>query len=355
MKHRKVESAPQVETVKKRKTHRVRTVILRVLAFLGVTLLCLCIGVYGLCFVVFCGPSAMARDQLTLSMLGTSALKWVPEVYLPKETVDAIVAANEASVNTGVTDPSLVVIPKGDDPAVSGEWDDCPEGYRVEEVGSNNYHGWMIVVRDPSRLYVAAANDFSDPEAYGKKIGKIYEREKATVLINASGFSDVGGHGKGGVPKGLTYAKGKRVYGDADKKYSGFVGITNDNVLVVGSMSAAKAEELGVRDGVSFGPVLVVNGEMQSFSAASGGLNPRTCIGQRADGSILLLVLDGRQPGSVGASYRDVAAIMADYKAVNACNLDGGSSTVLMIDGELINHCCSLYGPRNLPTYFAIK
>ena len=90
-------------------------------------------------------------------------------------------------------------------------------------------------------------------------------------------------------------------------------------------MTAQAALDRGVRDAVSFGPVLVVNGEAVEVNGSGSGLNPRTAIGQREDGSILLVVIDGRQVNSLGASYSDVIELMLEYGAVNAANLDGGS------------------------------
>ena len=91
------------------------------------------------------------------------------------------------------------------------------------------------------------------------------------------------------------------------------------------------------------------------MTGSGGGLNPRTVLGQRADGAVLMLVIDGRQPHSLGATYKDCIDVMLEYGAVNAGNLDGGSSTILLYDGEVRNVCASLYGPRNLPTAFIVK
>ena len=145
------------------------------------------------------------------------------------------------------------------------------------------------------------------------------------------------------------------VFGNRSPPYTGFARITDDNILVVGSLTGPEAESLGVRDCLTFTPVPAVNDEAQNSRLVPGGPNPRPGIGQRADGAILMVVVDGRQPGSIGASYADMAALMVEYGAVNACNLDGGSSCVLMVEGELINHCTGLSGPRRLPTYFGIS
>ena len=106
---------------------------------------------------------------------------------------------------------------------------------------------------------------------------------------------------------------------------------------------------------MSFGPLLIVNGQSVNVTGTGGGLNPRTAIGQTADGRVLLLVIDGRQTTSLGATFKDIIEIMFEYGAVNAANLDGGSSTLMMFDGEILNSSASLYGPRQLPTAFLVR
>ena len=112
---------------------------------------------------------------------------------------------------------------------------------------------------------------------------------------------------------------------------------------------------MGVRDAISFGPILIVNGEPTEVTGSGGGLNPRTAIGQRADGAVLLLVIDGRQANSLGANYGDLINVMTEYGAVNAANLDGGSSSLLVYNNEVISTCASLYGPRKMPTCIVVK
>ena len=85
------------------------------------------------------------------------------------------------------------------------------------------------------------------------------------------------------------------------------------------------------------------------------GVNPRTAIGQRADGAVLLLVVDGRQAYSLGATHNDLVDIMLEYGAVNACNLDGGSSSMMWFEDGYVNHSASLIGIRPLPTAFLVQ
>ena len=127
-----------------------------------------------------------------------------------------------------------------------------------------------------------------------------------------------------------------------------------DDILQVGFTSTDELKTRKIRDGTGYGPVLVANGESVDPDKLVSGLNPRTAIGQRSDGAILLLVIDGRQPNSLGATYLDEAEIMLRFGAVNACNLDGGSSSLLWFRGEYINNNASVIGIRPIPTSFVV-
>ena len=119
-------------------------------------------------------------------------------------------------------------------------------------------------------------------------------------------------------------------------------------------MSGQQALDLGLMSAVSFspGPVLVKDGGLQTN--LGGGMNPRTCIGQCADGTILLMVIEGRKPDSMGATYDDIAKIMYDRGAVNAANLDGGSSSLMYYNGEQITRGSNIIGMRQMSTAILI-
>ena len=103
-------------------------------------------------------------------------------------------------------------------------------------------------------------------------------------------------------------------------------------------MTVKQAQEMKVRDAVTFGPFLIVNGKPSSVLGNGGwGTAPRTAIGQRKDGIVLFLVIDGRTVTKPGADMNDLIEIMENYGAYNAANLDGGTSSVMVVDGEIIN------------------
>ena len=97
-------------------------------------------------------------------------------------------------------------------------------------------------------------------------------------------------------------------------------------------------------------------GDWERAKAAILAGKATPAIGQRADGAILIVTIDGRQPTSVGASYEDLIEIMMNYGAINAANLDGGSSTYMVQNEEnannpkIITQTASLYGPRRMAT-----
>ena len=88
------------------------------------------------------------------------------------------------------------------------------------------------------------------------------------------------------------------------------------------------------------------------------GANPRTAIGQRADGAILLLVTDGRgASGHLGATASDLISVMQEYGAVNAANLDGGSSSTMVYNGGYEMTSVTFYYQNSswkLPTAFVV-
>ena len=112
-------------------------------------------------------------------------------------------------------------------------------------------------------------------------------------------------------------------------------------------------EWASVTDAVSAGPTLVRNGK-PIFNAGEAltpvqlhGRDPRTAIGQRADGAIVMVAVDGRQPGwSVGITNWDLAQTLVRYGCVTGFALDSGGSTTIAFDGKVLNRPSDSYGER---------
>ena len=318
----------------------------RVGATLLTTIVILVVGLYCVMAMLAWGPSKVAKKQFIMSLQETGELGFMANWFCSQEEIDKIKEENSVKDTTDITDSSLVVI----DNNVSTDEEDL----YVVDIKGEAYSGKLMVIKDPSRLFVGTVPEFKLEK--GWTVAEIAERYDAIAGINGGEFVD--STPQTAMPIGLVMVDGKVLKGDAGQTYH-VTGITFDNKLVMGNMTPAKAQELGIRDCVhassDIGPFLVINGEAQDVDGVGGGLNPRTAIGQRADGAILLLVVDGRQVTSLGASFSDLQDIMLQYGAVNASAMDGGTSTQMYYDGEVINKPYSPTGPRTLPTAFLIK
>jgi exopolysaccharide biosynthesis protein len=244
----------------------------------------------------------------------------------------------------------------GDAIKIQTSHDQGVERYNIE---GKKFNGYMLVIKDPSRVKVG----------YTKKIGVEGERtsqmakdNNAVAAINGGGFTDSSGGklwaGTGSIPTGILMADSKLIAG---KEYSNSdelvdaMGLTDKGILVVGSHSLKELIKMGVTEIISFGPTLISKGKTQIQGDGGQGANPRTAIGQRANGDILMLVIDGRKLTKPGATLREVQEIMVQYEAVNAVNLDGGSSSTMYYNEEIVNDPCDPLGERSIASCLYVK
>lgn len=329
------------------KKGKVKRVIGRTAIMLGIFLASLLVLIYTAMLVICYGPSPRARDLFVNTCMETSFLKYFPPLVMSSSRIEEIRKTN------GIVDNGEITVGQQDYTNVGNQDKSQPDIEIVDVVGAT-YKGKMMIVKDPSRVVVGTSSDTFSASKGGKKLDQMIADEGAVGGVNAGGFVDDGGVGNGGMPIGLVIKNGKLLNGGLNTPFT-VVGFDQKNMLHVGTMTGQQAMDKGLRDAVSFGPALVVNGNPLESSGTGGGLNPRTAIGQREDGSVLILVIDGRQPHSLGATHKDLVDVMIDFEAVNACNLDGGSSSMMYYEGELKTVCSSLYGPRRIPTAILVK
>ena len=340
--------------------HRAFVYLGRIVLLLMETVMLVAMLLYGVMYVLAKGPSPTARDMFVMSVRETSAIGFLANIYFTDEEIAQI----EANKNTGEyveTDTSLINI--STEPAQSeadgqgpkadawGFVDEDGDGIIIDNVKGEGYSGYMMIVLDPSRVIMG-----SKPESYGVRGYTVEEMVKefdAVAGINAGGFYDPNGQGNGSIPDSLVVVNGE-VYYAANGERNGFVGFDSNYIMHVGMPTLSEIEEKNIMTGACFGPVLVANGEPADPSTLASGVNPRTAIGQRSDGAVLMLVIDGRQVTSMGAKFQDLVDIMLQYGAVNACNLDGGSSSLMWYQGGYVNNCASVIGIRPVPTTFLV-
>ncbi len=227
---------------------------------------------------------------------------------------------------------------------------------RMQKIESNRFVGYLLEIPNPKRIQVATAEDINEK---GDTTSNIARRVDAVAAINGGGFYDPNGTGTGRLPYGFILHEGKYLLGEqvGDEEQVDFIGMTKNGSLIAGKYNKRELRELGAVEGLTFGPPIIVNGEKMIKSGDGGwGISPRSAIGQKRDGTILFLAIDGRQPGySIGATLADMQNILYEQGAYTAANLDGGSSTTLYYNGKVVNKPADLLGERMIPTAFVVK
>lgn len=344
---------------------RILSGFLKTIALLIETVLVLAGVALGIVYFIYNGPSVSMKNLVVHTLNETSAAGFVNRIYLSQEEIDAIVnpavtdeyVETDTSLITIQTKPEVTPAPdtgKTEQAASNADaWglvDEDNDGIILCNIKGEGYSGFMIVVKDPSRVIMGSV-----PSSFGRRgytVAEMCEYYDAVAGINAGGFYDPNGQGNGSIPDSLVVFNGETYYSGNGTR-NGFVGIDSSYILHVASRITL--EDIAATDmqyGVCFGPVLLINGE--PTDNLESGVNPRTAIGQRSDGAMLLLVIDGRSALSIGATFRDLQDIMLQYGAVNACNLDGGSSSMMWYEGDYINNCASVIGIRPVPTTFLV-
>lgn len=227
---------------------------------------------------------------------------------------------------------------------------------RLRKIESTRYVGYVLEIPDPRRVKVATAKNIQEK---GETVSNIAKDNDAVAAINAGGFHDPNGTGTGRLPYGFIMQDGNYVIGKdvGPDEAVDFVGFTKQGNLIAGTYTKTELADMDAAEGITFGPPLIVDGKKMITEGDGGwGIGPRTAIGQKKDGTVIFVVIDGRQPGySTGATLRDVQDVLYEEGAYIAANLDGGSSTTLYYNGKVVNKPADLLGERMIPTAFIVE
>ena len=287
-------------------------------------------------FMLYYGPFKNVRTTVVGAAMTTLTLQWLATSFLSDDKIQEIL--DEQKGETIVQDdedennPGVVVENKNDNSI---------ERY---DVTGKKYKGYILIINDPTRVKVGYSSKLGKE---GQLTSEIAKDNNAIAAINGGGFTDESDGalwtGTGANPAGIIMSGGKTVYNDirSENSETEVVALTNTGKLLVGLHTVKNMKKDGVTEAVSFGPALIVNGKKTITKGDGGwGIAPRTAIAQRKDGAIILLVIDGRQVNSLGATLREVQDLLYEYGAYNATNLDGGSSSTLFYNDEVINNPC---------------
>lgn len=320
------------------------------------------IAFFCLFLFLFYGPIDSFKEFWITSAMTTMNHRYLATMLYSDEYIQKVLKNNSIIEVDEVSDPNQIKFRKYSSSIYKNKYEkdildrDKDELYKVIEVSGSGYQGFLVAIYDPSRISIATTAYLG---VRGESILTVSKRENAIIAMNAGGFYDPDWNSNGALPHGTVISNGKVVsdYEDANMG-GGFIGFTKDNKLILGNMSKEEAIKTGYRDAIEFGPYLIVNGK-RSFIKGNGGwgIAPRSAIGQRADGIVLFLVINGRLANSIGADMVDLTDIMANYGAINAANLDGGSSSELVINNKIINTPVAggENGLRNMSTFWIVK
>ena len=312
------------------------------------------------CIFLMYGPISYFRNLWVTSAMTTMTHKYLAYIFFNQEQIDDIMSNNIVIEVDGETNkeeiefeeetPIVYSSPEEEQILKRDEGNDV---YKVIDVEGDGYKGHMLVVYDPSKIQLEKVPNMK----YGRTLDQFINKTGAVAGTNAGGFyyNSYSGYSFTGtviIDAQIVADNGSTGWG------GGIIGFTNDNVLVLTKTSAYQALNMGIRDAVSFGPFLIVNGVPSQFRGNGGyGIAPRTAIGQRKDGIVLLLVIDGRRPGhSLGVDMVELTNIMLKYGAYNASNLDGGGSSTFYANGKILSVAggSGYEGDRYLPNAWLV-
>lgn len=320
------------------------------------------------CFFIAYGPFSFFRDFLVTTAMTTMTHKYFAYVLYSEDMVEKILENNRVIETEDPTDTSKIniqpIVDNGTYESIYEEQvlkkDEGNDLYKIVNISGDGWKGKMIVVYDPSKIELVFSKKYGKG---GEYLSTMAKNNDALVAMNASGVNSkpgqnyVTGHT---ILNGKVYKTGRNI-----NKGGGLIGFTKDNVLMLTKKSASEAVKDGMDRAVEFGPFLVVNGKMSNFKGNGGwGVANRTAIGQRQDGIVLMMVIDGRTSSSIGISMKDLAELFVKYKAYNAANLDGGGSSALYAKmdptdktGKLLNtpKGYNYSGERFLPNAWMIR
>ncbi|HPE14987.1 MAG TPA: phosphodiester glycosidase family protein [Bacilli bacterium] len=290
-----------------------------------------------ICFFLVYGPINYFREYIVTHSIKSMSHQYFAYVFYNNSIIDKVIEENKVIESGDSTDTSAIKITEVEDQdtyeSIYEEQilkkDEGNDLYKIITIKESSYTAYISVIYDPSRVEVASAKRLSSGGQYTTTIAKA---NNAIIAINGGGFSYSGSVMR---PKGVYIEDGKIIYNKAGNRK--LIAMTKDNILLLTNTTAENALTQGVEDAVEFGPFLIVNGVAAEFKGDGGyGNRPRTAIGQRQDGIILFVTVDGKR-GLYGTTLKELTNIFVRYKAYNAANLDGGGSTALVINGTLKN------------------
>ena len=294
-------------------------------------------------FVAMYGPWDYFRNLYVTTAMNTMNHQWMAKIFYSDETIQKIMDNNYfVTIKDDVNTDDIVINTK----EKKKYKDEYEKELLTREPGNNLYkvlnfkinssEAHLVAIYDPKKVELIRTKKFNIG-TYGERVLTMCERYGGVACINGGGFVD---NGMGSdIPLGYVIENHKIIWNEekADTQRDNIIGITDEGKLkLMSNATGNEALKAGIKDGMVFGPFLIVNGKQLEIVGDPWGKSPRMAIGQRKDGVMLFLAIDGENYIN-GASLQDVIDVLKRYGAYNAANLDGGTSASMIVEGELIN------------------
>lgn len=310
--------------------------------FFAVMFLLGCIGIITGLTLLY-GPWRGFRDWLITTAMTTMTHQYFATWFYDDDVIQDALNRNKVVEIEEDTDTNLIEFANQKTNHYANEYerqilerDPQNNDYKIIEINDKKFTGYLVAVYDPSRIEAVCTKNLG---VSGQYLTTMAEDNDALIAINGGGFNDPNFNSTGGSPLGITLCQGNYKSQAPYSGAGGVIGFTKDHKLILTSKVTQKEmTDKGIRDAVTFGPFLIVNGKASSVVGNGGwGTAPRTAIAQRKDGIVLFLIIDGRTASKPGADMDDLIEILQDYGAYNAANLDGGTSSVLVVNNTIVN------------------
>lgn len=295
------------------------------------------------CFVLVYGPWDYLRNLYVTTAMRTMEHQYLAEIFYTDEMIQKVMDSNyivELNENTNIDN---IVIDTDKKKNFKDEYEEQlltrepgNDLYKVIDLKVGNSDAYLVAIYDPTKVQLISKEKLGTE--HGERTITMCQRYGGVVCINGGGFVD---HGYGsGIPMGYVIEDGEIRWSDGDinTKRGNIVGLTNEGkLLLLSNSTGQEALDKGVVDALEFGPFLIVNGKSATVVGDAWGKAPRVAIGQRKDGVMMFLVVDGENYIN-GASLGDLINTLKLYGAYNAANLDGGQSATLIVNNKLYNN-----------------
>jgi len=296
-------------------------------------------------FFIMYGPIDYVRNIYVTTAMQTMTHQWLAKVFYSDKRINKIMNKNYiVTINEDVNVDDIVIDTKEKDKYLN-EYekelltrDPGNNLYKVLNIKVGNANGYLVAIYDPTKISLLRTKKFNIG-TFGERVVDMCKRYGGVVCVNGGGFLNGLSNGSD-VPDGYVIDDGQVVWsndGNDDTIRADIIGMTGDGKLKLMSNTTGKeAIQSGVKYGIQFGPFLIVNGKSIKIEGTPFGVANKCVIAQRKDGVMLFLATEG-ETYLDGASLQDVVDTLEKYGAYNAANLDGGQSTSLVVDGEMIN------------------